>query len=106
MLILASLSLIMTAVVILELIAGFKKLSTLKEKPQDRGSEALVSIIVPACNEEHTIEAGLRSLAGQDYENLEIVVVNDRSTDGTKEVIDRVRRDLPRIRTIDIKTLL
>lgn len=105
MLFLSSISLILTAVVIAELAAGFKKLSRLEDHRLDSSSGATVSIIVPACNEEDKIEAGLRSLAGQDYENLEVVVVNDRSTDATKTVIDRVRQDLPRIRSIHIEAL-
>ena len=49
----------------------------------------MVSIVVAACNEEETIEAGLQSLLSIDYPNLEIIVVNDRSTDKTKEIIEQ-----------------
>jgi hypothetical protein len=52
-----------------------------------------VSIIVPACNEEETIAAGLRSLLAQDYDNLEIVVIDDRSTDGTGRVVQALQAE-------------
>src|SRR5882757_4099791 len=49
-----------------------------------------VSIIVPACNEEETIEQGLTQLLALDYDNYEIIAVDDRSTDRTGEIMDRV----------------
>ena len=52
-----------------------------------------VSIIVPARNEEETIERALHSLLALDYDNYEVIAVNDRSTDGTGEIMERVERD-------------
>jgi len=49
-----------------------------------------VSIIVPACNEEEDIEQGLSGLLALDYDNYEVIAVNDRSTDRTGEIMDRV----------------
>ena len=49
-----------------------------------------VSIIVPACNEQETIEQGLSQLLALDYENYEVIAVDDRSTDRTGEIMDRV----------------
>ena len=49
-----------------------------------------VSIIVPARNEGEAIERCLRSLLAQDYPNLEIIAVNDRSEDSTGEIMDRL----------------
>ena len=49
-----------------------------------------VSIIVPACNEEADIEQGLSGLLALDYDNYEVIAVNDRSTDHTGEIMDRV----------------
>jgi glycosyltransferase involved in cell wall biosynthesis len=51
---------------------------------------ARVSIIVPACNEEETIEQGLSLLLSLDYDNYEVIVVDDRSTDRTGEIIETV----------------
>jgi glycosyltransferase involved in cell wall biosynthesis len=49
-----------------------------------------VSIIVPARNEEAEIENALRSLLALDYDNFEVIAVNDRSTDRTGEIMERV----------------
>src|ERR1051326_1460660 len=49
-----------------------------------------VSIIVPARNEEDIMEQALRTLLALDYDNYEIIAVNDRSTDATGEIMERV----------------
>ena len=49
-----------------------------------------VSIIVPARNEEETIEQALNSLLALDYDNYEVIAVNDRSTDRTGEIMQKV----------------
>jgi cellulose synthase/poly-beta-1,6-N-acetylglucosamine synthase-like glycosyltransferase len=51
-----------------------------------------VSIIVPARNEEATLEQALTTLLCLDYENYEVIAVNDRSTDRTGEIMERVAR--------------
>lgn len=50
-------------------------------------SSSLVSIIIPAYNAESTILQTLDSAAASSYDNLEIVVVDDGSTDGTLEKV-------------------
>jgi len=55
----------------------------------------LVSIIVPARNEEESIEQALNTLLALDYDNYEVIAVNDRSTDGTGEIMERVAGNLP-----------
>ena len=49
-----------------------------------------VSIIVPARNEAESVEQCLRSLLALDYDNFEVIAVNDRSTDATGEIMERV----------------
>lgn len=61
-------------------------------------SEPLVSIIVPAYNEEQRIGAALESLRAQTWPNLEVIVVNDGSTDDTSGV---VRRGFPEVTLIE-----
>ncbi len=50
----------------------------------------LVSVLVPARNEEDAIGRCLRSLLAQDYPNLEILVLDDGSTDGTAAIVREV----------------
>jgi cellulose synthase/poly-beta-1,6-N-acetylglucosamine synthase-like glycosyltransferase/peptidoglycan/xylan/chitin deacetylase (PgdA/CDA1 family) len=55
-----------------------------------------VSIVVPAFNEAEVIESAVRSLAASDYPEVEVIVVDDGSSDGTGEIVaglglDRVR---------------
>jgi glycosyltransferase involved in cell wall biosynthesis len=54
------------------------------------GSSPRVSIIVPARNEAEHVEQTLTQLLRLEYDNYEIIAVNDRSTDGTGQVMDRV----------------
>ncbi|HUA16894.1 MAG TPA: glycosyltransferase family 2 protein [Verrucomicrobiae bacterium] len=49
-----------------------------------------VSIIVPARDEEETIEQALRTLLSLDYDNYEVIAVNDRSRDRTGEIMEKM----------------
>ncbi len=49
-----------------------------------------VSIIIPARNEAAHVEAALRSVLALDYPNFEVFAIDDRSTDSTGQIIDRV----------------
>jgi len=60
----------------------------------------LVSVIVPARNEERNIAECLARLTAQDHEPLEILVVDDRSTDRTGEILARLADADPRIRVV------
>lgn len=59
--------------------------------------EPLVSIIVPAYNTGKYIERCLNSITSQSYQNLEIIVVDDGSTDNTGEIIDKCQKKDARI---------
>ena len=66
-----------------------------------------VSIIVPARNEEQDIERSLTALLALDYDNYEVIAVNDRSTDGTGEIMEKVAGRAPhgRLRVIHHREL-
>lgn len=54
----------------------------------------LISIIVPAYNSENYIERALTSITGQTYKNLEVIVIDDGSTDSTlSKALDYAKRD-------------
>ena len=57
----------------------------------------LVSIIVPARNEAPHVATCIRSLLAQDYSNLEIIVVDDGSTDGTGPLIEELAKETGKI---------
>ena len=64
-----------------------------------------LSVVIASCNDADTIEKAVNTLLQQDYPNLEIVVVNDRSTDGTGQIIKRIARKDSRVRTVHIQHL-
>lgn len=66
-------------------------------------NEPLVSVIMPAWNNETYIEAAVDSLKAQTYKNWELIVVNDCSSDKTGEVIDRLAGKDKRIRAFHNK---
>jgi len=73
--------------------------------PDQQPDWPLLSVIIPACNEADHLEEALESVLEQDYPRLEIVLVNDRSTDETGAIINRLADRDQRVRAIHIKSL-
>jgi succinoglycan biosynthesis protein ExoA len=63
-------------------------------------TDELVSVIVPARDEERSIGGTLDALRRQDYPNLEIIVVDGDSTDDTVEIVKRHMVDDPRVQLV------
>lgn len=66
-------------------------------------SNILVSIIVPVYNVEDNIERCIKSIINQSLSNIEIIIINDGSTDCSKNIIQRLSRLDTRIKFIDKK---
>jgi len=64
-----------------------------------------VSVVVPACNEAATLEEAFRSLLRTTYPNVELIMVDDRSTDETPEIVDRLAPADDRVRAIHVREL-
>ena len=103
---LATITLFLFTLSNIELALGNRKIKWLKDISANEGSNApKVSIIVPACNEERNIEVALKSLVTQNYKNLEIIVVNDRSTDETASILERLATEYSNITISNISEL-
>lgn len=60
-----------------------------------------ISILVPAYNEEDTIEATIRSIFNSNYFIKEIIVINDGSKDKTADVVKKLQKEFSRLKLID-----
>jgi glycosyltransferase involved in cell wall biosynthesis len=63
----------------------------------DHHEDELVTVIMPARNEEQAIGAALDSVLGQTYRRLQFVVIDGGSTDGTRAIIEQRQTEDPRI---------
>jgi glycosyltransferase involved in cell wall biosynthesis len=79
-----------------------------KWAPKPNHPRPRVSFIVPARNEKEHIAQTLRQLLALDYDNYEVIAVDDRSTDRTREVMDGIARTAQatsRLRVIHVDSL-
>lgn len=103
---LAAINLTIVVVISANLLMGGRTVEHLRDFPADAdGPLPQVSLIVAARNEERNIEAALRSLLGLDYPELEITIVDDRSTDRTGEILDALAREQPRLNVVHLTEL-
>lgn len=74
--------------------------------PLAPGLEDTIALVVAARDEEDHIEACVRSLLAQDYAALELVFVDDRSSDRSRQILSELEAELrPRLRVIHVDEL-
>lgn len=89
-----------------ELVWRVPRLARLRDVPPlADGDLPSASIVFAARDEARGIEAGLGSLLRQDHPRMEIIAVDDRSTDGTGEILDRMARSEPRLTVVHVTEL-
>ena len=64
----------------------------------DNGYQPLVSVIIPAYNEERVIEASIRRILASDYPHMEVIVADDGSKDRTSAIVAAAFGNNPRVR--------
>ena len=65
-----------------------------------KNTVGLISVVIPAYNAENTVEEAIESVCMQTYQDIEIIVVDDGSTDMTSQLIDTCAAKDMRIRPI------
>ena len=63
----------------------------------------LVSVIIPTYNRKHTIKRSIDSVLAQTYRTLEIVIIDDCSTDGTMEYVDELYGNIADVNIIYVR---
>lgn len=76
---------------------SYRRLTEIPFTPSDLSILPRLSVLVPACNEGATVERAMRSLLALDYPDLEIIAVDDRSTDETGAILDNLARQDARL---------
>ncbi|WP_260983578.1 glycosyltransferase family 2 protein [Cytobacillus oceanisediminis] len=104
LLILLSLTLVIWILATIDALIGFRKLDSL-EKAGGADQEPLLSVIVAARNEEEHITQSVLTQLAQTYKNTEWILVNDRSEDGTGNVMENLKGSDSRIQVIHIESL-
>jgi len=103
---LAIIAFFLTVVCTLEAALGIRQMKALDDVARlQRENVPKVSVIIPACNEEATIGLALRSILAMDYADLEIIAVNDRSTDRTGAVLKQIQKQYPGLQIYEISDL-
>jgi chlorobactene glucosyltransferase len=59
-----------------------------------------VSILVPARNEEKSIDLCIQSLLAQDYPSYEVIALDDQSSDGTLNMLEQIASSQPRLKVL------
>ena len=85
---------------------GLRRLKSLADvTPLPDDALPSLTLIAAAKDEADRIEGAVRSFLAQEYPALRIIVVDDRSVDGTGAILDRMAHGAPRLRVIHVDTL-
>jgi chlorobactene glucosyltransferase len=83
--------------ILLNVLLNLRALRRPKAEQELPDPAPLISVLVPARNEEANIGPCLKSLCGQDYPNFEVVVLDDASTDRTAQIVEGIAAGDPRV---------
>ncbi|MCR8556804.1 glycosyltransferase family 2 protein [Mucilaginibacter sp. BJC16-A38] len=86
------------------LLIGFKKIKQLSKQPLIEEPPSL-AIIIAVSNEEDDLEKALQSICNINYQNCRVIVINDRSTDRTAEILVNFKLGYPQLNILTINTL-
>lgn len=73
-----------------------------KNTPPELTHFPQVAILIPCHNEETSIRDVIHQIAANHYPSIEIIAIDDGSTDGTAAVLERVRTEVPQLRVITL----
>jgi len=91
---------------LIEIARGVRALPRLKDvAPLSGPNFPSVSILFAARDEAEKLPGALASLLALDYPNYEVVAVDDRSEDGTREILESAARESPRLKRVRVDTL-
>tara|TARA_B110000116_G_C16794323_1_gene565697 strand:- start:2371 stop:3561 length:1191 start_codon:yes stop_codon:yes gene_type:complete len=91
------------AIALFTVLTGIANFFWLKKLPENKllNTKDLISILIPARNEEDIIESTIRSILKQNYQNFELIILNDNSTDQTKNIVEKLSMKNSQINLID-----
>ena len=107
MTILATLTLLIFMGAVVDVALGMRRLRRLDADRQPVAPDRWpsVSIVIPARDEERHIGEALQSVLALDYPSLDVVLVDDRSTDRTAAIVDTIARTHPGLRVARVEAL-
>lgn len=87
------------------LVVGYRQVPRLHDEVPIGADAPGVSIVIAARDEERHIESAVRAFLSLDYPDYELIVVNDRSTDGTAAILARLAAEDPRLQILAVSEL-